>query len=326
MQAAVMRSYGGPEVLRLETVAEPIAAAGEVAVRLQASGLNWHDVLVRKGQYASPLPHIPGADGVGVRRDTGEEVIVLPSLRWGTRQAAPEPDFEILGDQRQGTYAEMIVVPEECVVPRPKGYQLAEAAALGLTGLTVFRALFTRGRLRKAENVLILGAGGGVATTAVSQARAVGAEVFVTSGSQTKIDAAKELGARDGVVHHDAQWVSHAKSLTPGGRGFDLVLDSVGRWEESIQLLRPGGRCVVLGASVAERVGLDVRPFYFGQYELIGTTLGSPKDMAMMLNFIAERRMPPPPVDSVFRLDQAAAAHERMESGLAIGRIALEHS
>ncbi|MCW2867874.1 MAG: NADPH:quinone reductase [Marmoricola sp.] len=319
----MLRAFGGPEELVAEEVADPEQRPGWVTVRVEASALNWHDVLVRRGQYGSPLPHVPGADGAGVRLDTGEPVVVLPSLFWGDRQAAPGADFEILGDHRPGTYAELVSVPAECVLPRPPGLDLAQAAAFSLVGVTTFRALFTRGRLAAGESLLVLGASGGVATAAVAQARAAGARVVVTSASTDKIEVARGSGAVGGVDHGADDWVEQARALTADG--FDLVLDSVGRWEESVRCLRPGGRLVVLGASVSGEARLDVRPFYFGQYELIGTTLGSPRDLAGLLAFTSERRVPPPLVDRTYPLDHASDAHRRLESGDGVGKIVLLH-
>jgi NADPH:quinone reductase-like Zn-dependent oxidoreductase len=323
MQAIVMRDYGGPPVLRAETVADPVQRPGWATVRLEASALNWHDILVRRGQYGSPLPHVPGADGAGVRLDTGERVIVLPSLFWGDRAAAPAPGWEILGDHRWGTYAELVSVPAECILPRPRGLEVYQAAALPLVGLTTYRALFVRGRLAVGESLLVLGAGGGVATMAVSLAAAAGARPFVTSASAAKIEAARDLGACGGADHQQPDWVSEARAMSPRGEGFDLVLDPAGRWAESVSCLRPGGRCVVLGASASERAVLDVRPFYFGQYELIGSTMGSPADMAGLLSFLGSRTVPPPVIDRAFPLAGAAAAHERLESGAGFGKIVL---
>ncbi|MBX6388600.1 MAG: zinc-binding dehydrogenase [Frankia sp.] len=324
MQAIVMDAYGPPSVLRLAETAPPPVPPGWVTIRLAASALNWHDVLVRRGLYHSPLPHVPGADGAGVRADTGERVVVLPSLFWGPRAAAPAADWEILGDHRSGTYAELVSVPAECAVPWPRGFTLEQAAALSLVGVTTYRALFVRGRLAAGESLLVLGAGGGVATMAVSLAAAAGARVVVTSSSPEKIEAARELGAVAGVDHRADGWAEAARQLVPGA-GFDLVLDSVGRWAESIRCLAPGGRCVVLGASVAEQATLDIRPFYFGQYELIGTTMGNPRDMAGLLRFLDEHTVPPPVIDRTYSLEQAAAAHERLEAGEAFGKLVLLH-
>ncbi len=318
-----MRAYGEASVLTEETVPDPAARPGHVLVRLEAAALNWHDVLVRRGQYGSPLPHVPGADGAGTRVDTGERVIILPSLSWGEREAAPGDAWEILGDRQWGTYAELVSVPADCVLPWPRGLDAGQAAALPLTGLTVYRALFVRGRLAPGESLLVLGAGGGVATMAVSLAAAAGAHVVVTSASEAKIEAARDLGAAGGVDHGRDGWTGRAREMTSRGAGFDLVLDSVGRWAESVACLRPGGRCVVLGASAGEQAVLDVRPFYFGQYELIGTTMGSPADMAGLLSFLAERAVLPPVLDQVFPLEQAAAAHRRLESAEGIGKVIL---
>jgi NADPH:quinone reductase-like Zn-dependent oxidoreductase len=318
-----MRAYGEPSVLTEETVPDPRAGPGEVLVRVEAAALNWHDVLVRRGQYRSPLPHVPGADGAGRRADTGERVVILPSLSWGGRQSAPGDGWEILGDRRWGTYAELVRVPADCVLPWPAGLDACQAAALPLAGLTVYRALFARGRLAPGESVLVLGASGGVATMAVSLAAAAGARVVVTSASGAKIEAATHLGAAGGVDHSRDGWTARAREMTHRGAGFDLVLDSVGRWAESVACLRPGGRCVVLGASAREQAVLDVRPFYFGQYELIGTTMGSPADMAGLLSFLDGHAVPPPVIDRAFPLGAAAAAHQRLESAEGFGKVVL---
>ncbi|KRF21168.1 oxidoreductase [Nocardioides sp. Soil797] len=323
MKAVQQRSYGDPSVLELAEVPDPVAESGWTVVELRAAALNWHDVLVRKGQYSSPLPHTPGADGAGIDLATGDEVVVLPSLFWGADESAPGPDWEILGDHRSGTYAERVLVPTESVAPKPAGLSWAQAAALPLVGVTTFRALFTRGRLRKGESLLVLGAGGGVATMAVSLAAAVGAKVFVTSSSDDKIAAARELGADGGVRYDDPTWPAAARELA-GGRGFDVVLDPVGNWAQAIEVLRPGGRLVVLGANRAEHAELDVRPFYFGQYDLLGTTMGSPRDFSGLLDLMAEHPVPPPVIDRTFALEQAADAHAHLESGGGFGKVVLE--
>jgi NADPH:quinone reductase-like Zn-dependent oxidoreductase len=325
MQAIVMTEFGPPEVLTLDRIDEPKDRPGWVRVRVDASALNWHDVLVRRGVYGSPLPHVIGADGAGVRCDTGEQVVIFPSLAWGPREAAPAPGWQILGDHVPGTYAEQVIVPAECVVARPPGFSLAQAAAFSLVGVTAFRALFTRGRLTAGESLLVLGASGGVATAAVQLATAVGAPVVVTSGSAEKISAACALGALGGVHHTTGNWVNEARALTAGGDGFDVVLDPVGRWAEAVAALRPGGRCVVLGASAGDEARLDVRRYYFGQFDLLGTAMGSPRDMEGLCDLMTKQRVSPPVIDQIFGLEQAADAHRRLESGDGFGKIVLLH-
>jgi zinc-binding alcohol dehydrogenase/oxidoreductase len=318
--------FGGPEVLELRETDDPEAAPGWVVVELEASALNWHDVLVRRGQYGSPLPHILGADGAGRRRDTGEEVMVLPSLWWGERPEAPGPSWEILGDTQRGTHAELVRVPSGCVAPKPSHLSWAEAAALPLTGLTAYRALFTRGGLQANEWALLLGAGSGVTTVATSLAVAAGANVVVTSSSDEKIARACELGAVGGVRYTEAGWADAAVDLTPGRRGFDLVLDSVGAtWQHSIAAARPGGRIVVLGATGGDQAALEVRPFYFGQYSLLGTTMGSPADFAALLAFLEANHSVRPTIDRAFRLDEAADAHRQLERREHFGKLVLAH-
>jgi zinc-binding alcohol dehydrogenase/oxidoreductase len=325
VRAVVLTGFGGAEVLVPRSVPDPVAPPGWVLVRLRASALNWHDVLVRQGRYGSPLPHIIGSDGAGTRLDTGADVVIVPSLEWGDRDDAPSPHWHILGDRVPGTYAEVVAVPEECLAPKPSGLTWAAAAALPLVGLTTYRALFARARLEAGEHLLITGAGGGVATMAVALATAVGARVTVTSRAQAKIDQAVARGAEGGVSYADADWPERARERTPDGVGFDVVLDSVGTWGDSLRALRPGGRLVVLGASVADEQALRARPFFFGQYDLLGTTMGSIRDFAGLLDLMGTHDVAPLPVSQVFPLAEAAEAHRYLESGAAFGKVVLAH-
>jgi len=325
MHAVVMHEFGAAEVLRPGEFSAPAERQGWVTVALRASALNWHDVLVRQGRYRSPLPHIIGADGAGVRTDTGEQVVVLPSLNWGGSDEAPSRRWEILGDHTPGTYAELVSVPADCLAAKPAGFSWPEAAALPLVGVTTYRALFVRGRLRAGESMLVVGAGGGIATMAVSLAVAAGAAITVTSSSSDTIERAVSAGARGGVQHSETGWPEHARAMSPHKAGFDLVLDPVGRWSESVRALRPGGRLVVLGANAAETAPMDIRSFYFGQFDLLGTTMGSSRDFAGLLNMIDRCSVRPPVIDCEFPLDRAAEAHQHLERGRTFGKCVLTH-
>jgi len=260
-----------------------------------------------------------------VRTDTGESVVVLPSLSWGDRDDAPGSDWEILGDHTPGTYAELVSVPADCLAAKPAGFSWAEAAALPLVGVTTYRALFVRGRLRAGESMLVVGAGGGIATMAISLAVAAGAAITVTSSSSDTIERAVSAGARGGVLHSETGWPEHARAMSPNKAGFDLVLDPVGRWSESVRALRPGGRLVVLGANAAETAPMDIRSFYFGQFDLLGTTMGSSRDFAGLLNMIDRCSPRPPVIDREFPLDRAAEAHQHLERGRTFGKCVLKH-
>jgi zinc-binding alcohol dehydrogenase/oxidoreductase len=323
VQAVVVREHGGPEVLRLEDgYPDPEPGPDEVVVELRAAALNRRDTLVRSGRSGIPPPFVPGSDGAGIVRGSGEEVVVYPSLRWGDREEAPGDRFEILGAPTDGTYAELIVLPRQNVQPKPARLSWEEAAALPLAGLTAYRALFSRGHLRGGETVLVLGAGSGVTTIAVQLAVQEGARVLVTSSSQEKLDRAAELGAAGGALYTEEGWVDEIRALA-GGAGVDLVVDSAGTWEDSLRTLRRGGRLVALGATASEEARLAPRPFYGGQYSLLGTTMGSPRDFAGLLRLAAAGSWRPV-VDSVRPLGEAAEAHRRLEAADHFGKLVLE--
>jgi len=316
MQA--IRVHEGGE-LRHETVPGLQPAPGEVVVELRTAALNRRDLLVCRGTYPFPLPLVPGSDGAGVRRDTGEEVVIYPALHWGDREEVMGPDFQILGGPRDGTYAELVAVPAANVFPRPSRLSWDEAAALPLAGLTAYRALFSRGGLRAGETVLVLGAGSGVSTFAVQLATQAGARVLVTSSSAEKIAHALELGAESGVDYSTEDWVAWVKEHG----GADLVIDSVGStWPQSLDCLRPGGRLVVFGATGGTEATLAVRPLYSGQLSLLGTMMGSAADFAGLLGAV-ERGSWRPVIDSVRPLAEAASALETMEAGAHFGKLVL---
>ena len=173
--------------------------------------------------------------------------------------------------------------------------------------------------------MLVIGAGGGIATTAIALAVAAGASITVTSSSADTIERAVAAGARGGVLHSEQAWPEHARSRSPDNAGFDLILDPVGRWSECVRALRPGGRLVVLGANAAQTAEMDVRSFYFGQFDLLGTTMGSSRDFAGLLRMIDRCSVRPPVIDREFPLDRAAEAHEYLERGRTFGKCVLRH-
>lgn len=330
MNAVVLTETGAPDVLRIGSAPDPVAGAGEVVVALRAAALNRRDVYLRKGIAPSPLPVIPGSDGAGVVRSIGagvsgvsegDEVVILPSLGWGGGEDAPAPGFRILGGPDDGTYAELIRIPAENVLPKPARLSFEEAAALPLAGLTAYRALVSRARIRPGETVLILGIGGGVATMALHIARAAGCRVIVTSSSDEKLARARDLGAAGGVNYTEGDWVAGVKEMSGGG--VDVVIDSVGStWPDSINCVRPGGRVVAFGGTGGAKVELMVRPLTMGQVSLLGTTMGSPRDFAGLLAAVAHQSWVPV-IDSVRPLADVAAAHAREEAGDHFGKLVL---
>ena len=220
----------------------------------------------------------------------------------------------------------MVRLPAENVFPKPARLSWTEAAALPLAGLTAWRALFSRAETRPGETVLILGIGGGVATFALSLARQGGCRVIVTSSSDEKIDRAREMGADAGVnyaTHADGAWVDEVRGLT-GGRGVDVVIDSVGAtWPQSVLCCAPGGRVVVFGGTGGAKVEMMVRPVTMNQVSILGSTMGSGRDFAGLLAAVGTGTWAPV-IDSVRPLERAAEAHAREEAGLHFGKLVLE--
>jgi zinc-binding alcohol dehydrogenase/oxidoreductase len=313
-----VRVHEGGE-LRFEEAPDPVAGPGEVVVELRTAAVNRRDLLVRNPPgpaYEFDLPLIPGSDGAGVRRDTGEEVVIYPGIGWGPREDAAGPDWRILGGPDDGTYAELVKVPAENVFAKPARMSWEEAAAFPLAALTAYRALFEIGGLTAAESVLILGAGSGVSTMAVSLAAQAGCRVLVTSSSQDKIDRAKELGAEGGVLYTEEGWAEAAGPV-------DVVLDSVGStWQESQKALRRGGRLVVMGGTGGPEVTLDVRALYLNWKSIRGSTMGSARDFAGLMRMVESGGWCPV-IDSVRPLAEAEAAHDRIKAGEHFGKLVL---
>ena len=318
---AIRVHHGGE--LRYESVPDPEPRSGWVMVELRTAALNRRDLLVSKGIYPFPLPLIPGSDGAGVRRDTGEEVVILPGLHWGQDDRAAGPEWEILGGPSDGTYAELVSVPEINVAPRPAGWSWEESGSFVLAALTAYRALFTVGGVQAGETVLVLGAGSGVSTFAVPLAAQAGARVLVTSSSDEKIERAVSLGAERGFRYDEGDWAAAVHEATGGGA--DVVLDSVGStWPGSVRASRRGGRIVVFGATGGAEVTVALREVYLEWRSLLGTTMGSPRDVAGLWLMLKEGRWRPV-IDSVFPLTDVAAAHERL-AGDHFGKLVLEIS
>ncbi|AMV40386.1 zinc-binding dehydrogenase [Planctomyces sp. SH-PL62] len=334
MKAILLRDLGGPELLRLEDVADPTPGPGEAVIRLKAAALNHRDVWIRKGQYAGiKLPAILGSDGAGIVERVGEgvdaslvgrEVVVNPSLDWGTDERFFGPNFRILGLPDAGTYAQFVKVPAENVHARPAGLSWNEAAAIPLAGLTAYRALVSRAKAQAGETVFIPGIGSGVATFALLFAKKLGARVLVTSGNEAKLERARALGADGGACYKDAGWVDKIRELSDG-QGPDVVIDGVGgeTYAACIDLLRPGGRIATFGATTGPVPDFLTRQVFWKQLNLLGTTMGSPAEFAAMLDLFADGSLRPV-VDRAFPLAEASAAHQHMDEAGQFGKIVLE--
>lgn len=332
MRAVVLRSLGEPEALQFDQVPDPRPGVGEALVRLRAAALNHRDVFIRKGQYGKiTLPVILGSDGAGEVVDTGvggdatwrgRKVIIDPSSNWGDDERAQAPSFQILGMPRDGTYAELVTVPVDQLHEKPPHLSWEEAAAVPLASLTAYRALVTRAHVGAGDTVVVTGIGGGVATCALIIGARLGAQVYVTSGSDAKLDAARTHGAAGGVNHHDPDWPK-ALIAQIGGRP-DVVVDGAGgdTFNKALDVLKPGGRLVSYGATLGAVPAVEVRRIFWKQLDVLGSTMGTRRDFAAMLRLYADGLRPI--VDCVLPLEQAVQAHRRMEDGQQFGKIVLK--
>lgn len=339
MQAVRFHQHGGPDVLRYEEAPTPAPGPGEVLVALRGAALNHLDLFVREGIPGVPLPHIGGADGAGViaaagpgatRYPRGARVFFDPGLSDGTCAYCQRGEnslcdhYQILGEHRDGTFAQAVVVPEVNCRPIPEAFGFEEAAAFPLVYLTAWRLVMTKARVQAGETVLILGIGGGVAQAALQLAKLAGATVYVTSSSSEKLVRAKQLGADAGINHSTTDFPREVWSLT-GKRGVDVVVDSVGAatWERSIRALGKGGRMVVPGATSGPMAELDVRRVFNRQVTIYGSTMGSRRDWDQLVALAGDGKLRPV-IDRTFPLAGAAEAQARLAHGDQFGKIVLE--
>ena len=319
MKALIVNQLNAPPVYA--DMPGPQAKKNEALVNIRAAALNHRDLFITQGLYAGiKMPVILGADGAG---EWGEKkVVIYPALEWGNNSNAQGKSFRVLGMPENGTFAEYICIPKANLFPIPEHLSWEQAAALPLAGLTAWRTLFTRCKLKKGEHVLITGIGGGVALMALQLAVAAGAEVFVTSGSADKIERAVKLGAKGGANYREAGWDKQIKQETGG---FDLIIDSAAGDGFALfpGLCNPGARIGLYGGSLGKVNGLSMQPVFWKQISILGSTMGSPREFREMLAFVQKHEIVPV-VDSVFSLSEGAKAFERMEKGEQFGKIVVK--
>ncbi|MGW4499407.1 zinc-binding dehydrogenase [Micromonospora sp. NPDC004336] len=292
---------------------EPTHPADDwVTVQVRASSLNHHDLwsLRGVGLRAEQLPMILGCDAVVVDPD-GNEAVVYPVI--------PTPGdprgVSILSEHFPGTLAERVAVPRSNLLALPAGLAATDAACLPTAWLTAWRMLTTRGRVDEADAVLVQGAGGGVATAAVALAAAMGKRVYATSRDAAKRERIAELGAT---------------AVEPGARlpeRVDVVIETVGAatFDHSLKSAAPAARIVVSGATAGHEPKVNLRRVFAMQLEILGTSMGTPDELAALLAFCAERGVRPV-VDSVVPFSRVADAFARLHSGDVFGKVVVDHT
>jgi NADPH2:quinone reductase len=323
MTVIAIRTPGGPEMLVPERRPLPQPSTGEVLVKVGAAGVNRPDVMQRQGLYPPPkgATEIPGLEIAGEVVALGEGV-----QRWrlGDRVMAL-----VVG----GGYAEYCLAHESHALALPEALTLAEAAAFPETFFTVWHNVFERGRLQPGETLLVHGGSSGIGTAAIQLAKAFGARVLTTAGSADKCDACRRLGADLAINYNSADFVSATKAAT-AGHGADLILDMVGGGyiERNYEAAAVEGRIVQIGLQDGPKATVDFRRIMLKRLTHTGSTLRarSIADKGAIARAVEEEVLPlvaagklRPLIDSIFPLEQAAAAQARMESSGHIGKIVL---
>lgn len=326
MKAIVHAGEGGLKGLNYKEIMDKRPGIGEVKVRLKAAGLNHRDLFIMDDRTKQDTPLIIGSDGAGrieaigegvLDHNVGEDVIINPCIGWEYADNVPNVPA-IVGGPSEGTFAESIIIPAQNAISKPAYLSWEEAGVLPLSALTAYRALFTRGCLKKGERVLIPGIGGGVATYAMMMASAVGARISVTSRSESKRLAALAHGADHAFDSH-SNWKE-----SMNGDTVHLILDSIGpaTFPHYFDIIKPNGRIVTLGASSGDRMEIPTRAIFFPQISIIGSSMGSSEEFADMLQFM-EHHSIRPIIDRVYPLQDTVQAFHRMQQGEQFGNIAI---
>ncbi len=335
-------AHGGPEVLQWQELPTPEPGPGEVRVRVRACGVNHLDLWVRNGVpgHRFPLPLVPGSEVAGNvdaagpgagDLEPGTPVLVGPGVSCGRCAACRAgrdhlcPDYGLLGEHRDGGYAEFVTVPRRNLFPIPRGLSYAEAAAVPLVFLTAWHMLADRAALAPHEDVLLHAAGSGVTTAGIQIAKLLAARrIVVTSTSDDKLERARSLGATH-ALRSDQDDFARAVRVLTDGRGVDVVFDHVGGelLERSFRCLARGGRIVTCGATAGAEAAIPLRAVFFKQLSILGSTMGTLAELERLLPWFESGELAPVVAD-VLPLARAAVAHDRLTARGVFGKLVLD--
>ncbi len=294
---------------------DPEVPEGWTTITVKAASLNHHDLFSLRGVglKEEQLPMILGTDAAGIDEDGNEVVVhgVISDPSWSGDETF-DPRRSLLSERHQGAMAEKVAVPRRNVVAKPPSLSFAEAACLPTAWLTAYRMLFTRGGLKAGETVLVQGAGGGVATAAITLGRAAGLRVLATSRDETKRDRALEIGAHE---------VFETGARLPGK--VDAVIETVGRatWSHSIRALRPGGRIITSGTTSGPQLDeAELTRIFFLQLSVIGSTMGTKEELAALVTML-DATGARPLIDRELPMDRAAEGFGAMAEGDLFGKV-----
>lgn len=336
MKAAILRERGR-DGLSVCDVPVPVRENGEVLLRVHAAALNRVDLYMRDNGsgITHRLPQTLGVEAAGVVAEAdadsglvaGQKAVVYANAFCGQCRhclAGDQPlclRAHIMGEHRDGGFAEYVAMPARCVLPLPDHADLVEAGALLAAYLTAWRMLFGKRALRPGETVLVAGVGGGVAVACLQLAVHAGAQVFVTSSSDEKLARAQALGA-SGAINYRREKVAMRVLEMTGGEGVDMVIDSAGAasWDDSLRSLRRGGRLVTCGATTGSNPPADLQRIFIRQLEVYGSTGGSVDECRQLIALFASGAVRPV-IDRCFVLDDIRSAFDLLAEGGQFGKL-----
>lgn len=341
MKAIYFNQHGTPDVLQWGDVPTPTPSPNDVLIQVKACALNHLDIWVRMGipGLTVPLPHIPGADVAGLIESTGanvttwkpgQKVLVAPGISCGNCAHCKDyndhlcDQFDILGQQSNGGYAEYVKVPAANLLPFPENLSFEEAAALPLVFLTAWHMLVTNGNIQKGQTVLIHAGGSGVGIAAIQIAKLKGAHVITTVGTSEKGKRAKALLGVDEVIHYRETDFQQEVMRITNKRGIDLAVDHIGQetFEKSLMSIAKGGKLLTCGATSGRQIQFDLRTLFGRNITIHGSRMGRKSGLIDVLTHVKANRLKPV-IDSVYPLQEAAQAHRRMEERKNFGKIIL---
>ena len=341
MKALALEEFGGPDKLALRDVPDPTIGPDDALVRVRACALNHLDLFVREGIPAlkTPLPFWTGCDIAGdvvevgsavAGLKVGERVAVNPNLTCGRCEFCIQGEdsmclrYGIVGEHEPGGLAELVKVRAGSLLALPPHVSYDEAASFILVNLTAWRMVVTQAAVRPGEDVLVLGVGGGVSSTAVQIAKLCGARVWVTSSSDAKLERARALGADECINYVKDDWAKVVFEKT-ARRGVDVIVENVGAstWKQSLRSLRRGGRLVTCGATTGPIGETDIRIVFWNQLRIIGSTMGNRREFDTVMTQFFRGRLQAI-IDDVVPLEDGAAAQRKLAEGKQFGKIVLK--